>query len=106
MSNKFFGRLGIFIIVLGAIGSIGIVSAFDWATWNDIKDYSFTYESEIAILKPQLTEVWITAISTFVGCLVLGAVLMALGKIVEQQEVNNEYLKMIYRIENKNKTSE
>ncbi|GGM29638.1 hypothetical protein GCM10011351_14720 [Paraliobacillus quinghaiensis] len=38
------------------------------------------------MLKPQLTDMWIRALNPFVGSLVLGSVLMALGKIVEVLE--------------------
>ena len=105
MSDTFYSKLGIFIIILGAIGAIGIISAFDWETWNDIKDYPATYADELVFLKPQLTSMWTTAITSFIGCLAIGSVLMALGKIVEQQESNVEYLKMLYQLEKKNETS-
>ncbi len=106
MSNTFYNKLGIFIIIVGAIGAIGIISAFDWETWNDIKDYPSTHADEILFLKPQLTSMWTSAITALLGSVVLGAILMALGKIVEQQAEGNEYLKMIYRIEKQDKTSE
>jgi len=106
VSDTFYSKLGIFIIIVGALGSIGIISAFDWETWNDIKEYPSIYEEEIAILKIQLTNMWTTAVTAFLGSLVLGATLMALGKIVEQQADSNEYLKMIYRIEKKDNRAE
>lgn len=106
MSKNFYSKLGIFIIIVGALGAIGIISAFDWETWNNVKEYPATYADELVFLKPQLTSMWTSAITALLGCLVLGSILMSLGKIVEQQAEGNEYLKMIYRIEKKEETSQ
>ncbi|WP_182200100.1 hypothetical protein [Paraliobacillus salinarum] len=86
MSNNFYSKLGIFIVALGFIGAIGIISSFDWETWSEVKEYPDEYMGTFMALKSQLTSVWTTAITSFVGSLAVGAVLMALGRIVELLE--------------------
>lgn len=106
MNKNFYTGLGAFLIIVGALGAVGIIFSFDWETWNRAKEYESLYADDIIMLKPLLTNTWVTAITTFLGSLAVGSVLMALGKIVDVLEDNNEYLKMIYQIEKQNKASE
>lgn len=74
--------LGIIVIVLGLIGSFLILISFDYETYNHIKDLPLTYSEEIAIMKAERIDTWVTGIGLAIGSLTMGLVLLALERLI------------------------
>lgn len=89
MNKTFVGIVGIAFIVLGVLGSVGWIVSFDWTEWNSIKDLTATYEIEIAMMKEERTTVFMMATVTLIGCVAVGAVMMALDRIIGALEYRN-----------------
>jgi len=87
--QTFVGKVGIGFIVLGIIGAIGWVVSFDWSGWGDIKDLAEVYEMETAVMKEQLTTTITMALATLIGCVAVGAVMIALERIIVALEYRN-----------------
>lgn len=81
--RSFAGIMGIIFIVIGVVGSIGILLSFDWSTWNHVKELPLTQADTIAVLKVQRTDTFIMSAVTLIGNLAVGSLLLAMDKIIQ-----------------------
>lgn len=81
--NSALRLMGIIFITLGVIGFVGIIVSFDWESYNNIKGLSYSFADELAVMKSQLTNVWVIGISVLVVNVAIGILLMAIDRIIE-----------------------
>lgn len=79
--------MGVIFIIAGVVLFIITLSSFDWDTYNGIKDLTFTYEEEIALMEQELGFTIMTAIVLLFGNAVAGVLLITLGKMLGLLEV-------------------
>lgn len=79
--------VGIIAIVISVLLFIIILISFDWSTYYNIKDLTYTYAEEIEIMKMELMDTWIIASFILIGGVVSGIVLITLGRILGVLEI-------------------
>ena len=73
--------MGVVFIAIGVFGFFIIIGTFDFQEYNSIKDLSFSYSEEIAIMKSELITRWIAGLGNLIFNLAVGTVLLTLDKI-------------------------
>ena len=83
------GFMGAVFIIIGIIGMFIIVSSFDRAAYNELKNETYLLEEEeiqLQIMEEERTSIWVVGIGALIINVAIGTVLLTMGKIVRLLE--------------------